>query len=179
MDAARWLWSACKEHCQKIWQRFNDEVGNRSSCWLPGSLHAPSRYLSLRRVQTPTDMILVLILTLLQAAYHCGVILHRKLVIRQFVKAGEIRQQCNLAVRYHFLDIHFSKTKLSVDPEYDTCAMFVQMPNKKLCRLFLTSFIFRCTSNFVSPLTHAHANTHVQYNKQETNFNRCFSVHFW
>jgi len=70
------------------------------------------------------------------------VILHRKLVIRQLIKAEVIRQQCNLAVQYHFLDIHFYKNKISVYPEYDTCVMFVQMPNKKLCKLFLTSFIF-------------------------------------
>ena len=74
-----------------------------------------------------------------------------------------MRQQCSLAVQCHLLEVHFSKTKISVDPEYDTCAMFVQMSNKKFCKL-LTSFIFRC--NFMTPLKHAYANTHVQYNKK-------------
>jgi len=70
-------------------------------------------------------------------------------------KELRLEKSSSLAVQYHFLDVHFWKTKISVNPEYDTCVMFVQMPNYKLYKLFLTSFIFRC--NFMTPLAHAYA----------------------
>jgi hypothetical protein len=70
-------------------------------------------------------MILVLSVTFPQTSVALRWDSNRKLVIRQLVKTGEIRQERSLAVQYHFLDVHVYKTKMSVDPEYDTCAMIV------------------------------------------------------
>jgi len=41
--------------------------------------------------------------------------------------------------------VHFCKTEISVDLEYDTYAMFVQLPSNKLCKIFLTYFILDVT----------------------------------